>query len=277
MNYWRQCQILIIDEISMIDADLFEKLDYVARCLRNSNKAMGGIQVIACGDFFQLPPVSKLLEEGYVNVVDGSIQTTHNVRYCFESPCWVNVFDNMVEFTQVFRQSDSAFVRLLNEIRHGNCSEETQRILEDCKNTQFDANDGIVPTRLYSHNRDVDQVNSNELQHLVGKGKLFFSKDRGEKRFLEILQGSCPAPSELKLKIGAQVLLLKNISPKNGLINGARGVVVEFDEPNRGFPVVKFVNGIQTRITPEKFSLEVAGREVASREQIPLRLAWALT
>jgi ATP-dependent DNA helicase PIF1 len=269
---WRQAKVLIIDEVSMITADLFEKLDYVARIARRSTQPMGGLQVVACGDFFQLPPVVNYHEQQQQQQQDASTPL-----YCFESPRWFEVFDAMVEFKQVFRQSDPLFIRMLDEIRHGICSADTERRLLECQNRHFANEALILPTRLYTHNRDVDETNLRELAELKAPGRKYIARMSGsDKRHREALKQSAPVPEELLLKVGAQVMLVKNLMVREGLINGARGVVLRFD-PQSNFPLVRFANGIERTLEPQKFTLESAGLQVASMEQIPLRLAWALT
>lgn len=102
---WAAARCLVIDEISMLDASFFEKLEAVARRVRNNQKPFGGLQLILCGDFFQLPPVAR---EGF--------------RFAFEAECWARCVPQLVELTTVFRQSDPAFVAALNEVRLGRCS-----------------------------------------------------------------------------------------------------------------------------------------------------------
>lgn len=269
---WRKIKTLVIDEISMVDSEMFEMINYVARGARADPRPMGGIQLIVCGDFFQLPPV----------VSQADLQRRRNNenqlvgRFCFEAPSWPMIFDSMVELTQVFRQSDLEFVEMLNEVRYGKLSQQSEAMLEQCLSREFDSDDGIIPTRLYTHVADVDELNQQELLKLDGSYKRFISKDRGDQRYLDALDNACPAPQTLMLKLGAQVLLVKNIDTQSGLTNGSRGVIVDFDQVD-STPIVQFTNGLKVPIGLQKFSMEVGNVEVASREQIPLRCAWALT
>ncbi len=132
---WKMVETLIIDEISMLDAVLFEKIEYIARKMKEKEVPFGGIQIVMCGDFYQLPPVSK---EG-------------KAKFCFESPLWNQLFnkDNMIELTKIFRQADGEFIQILKEIRNNN---PTQKTVDKLKSLgrPLETPPGIVATRLYS-------------------------------------------------------------------------------------------------------------------------------
>eukprot|EP01117_Protostelium_nocturnum_P009436 TRINITY_DN3367_c0_g2_i2.p1 TRINITY_DN3367_c0_g2~~TRINITY_DN3367_c0_g2_i2.p1 ORF type:complete len:715 (-),score=172.83 TRINITY_DN3367_c0_g2_i2:1883-4027(-) len=259
---WERCKVLIVDEISMVDSALFEKLEYIARIVRGVNFPFGGIQLILSGDFFQLPPIQR-------------IGATDAPLFCFESPYWPKCITSVIELKGVFRQSDPIFVNFLNQIRHGILDDKGKALLESCKGREF-LQDVIEPTVIYPYNKDVDEINHQKLKEITSRGKLYKAKDKGKSPHLELLQSHCAAPSELKLKVGCQVLLLKNSKRKN-LVNGLRGVVIGFDETKRGYPRVFFGNGEEATVEPERWAIEVNGLEVASREQVPLKLAWAIS
>ena len=307
---WKRAKVLIIDEISMISASFFSKIEYVGRILRENEKPFGGLQVILCGDFFQLPPVKA-------------------DDFCFESEAWKRCISVNVELKKVIRQKNPEFIKLLNEIRVGNLSNESRLILESRminttnsnvinytdSNTTNDKNissssslsnqniindHGIKPTKLYPNRCDVTQENRNNL--LLEKSKNIFTfeaKDSGEYYFTQQLDSSCQAPKLLELKKGCQVMLLKNLDFKNTLVNGSRGIVVGFttdseqiiyydedddkkstiisSELNEIYPVVRFSDGKDRIITHETWKIESAGQIKATRYQIPLTLAYALS
>eukprot|EP01130_Rhizamoeba_saxonica_P014843 TRINITY_DN6524_c0_g2_i1.p1 TRINITY_DN6524_c0_g2~~TRINITY_DN6524_c0_g2_i1.p1 ORF type:complete len:763 (+),score=154.25 TRINITY_DN6524_c0_g2_i1:33-2321(+) len=253
--YWENAEVLIIDEISMIGKELFEDLNFIAKSIRSSSKPFGGIQLICCGDFFQLPPISRGAR-----------------MFCFESSAWKETIRRNIELIEVHRQKDSVFVQVLDSIRKGDLTQQVLLELNSRIGAQLDTE---VPTKLCSLNREVDTINESELDKLQTKGRMFRSKDNGSSPFVESLQ-HCQAPSELKLKIGAHVMLLANLDLKKGLANGARGVVVKFDKSRKFYPYVKF-GKISTTIEPYKWPIKVQGREVASRKQVPLKLAWAMS
>lgn len=266
---WKDTRVLIIDEVSMLSAELFDKLDYIARAIRKRPEPFGGIQVIMCGDFFQLPPVGDDESEG--------------VRYCFEADCWSQVVPHCYELKQIWRQSDQVFVSMLNEVRKGQISNETLERLMQCRNTQFDESDGIKATMLYPHKVFVEQQNNQQLIKLEGEIEEFKAHDHEtyvNGKYLEGLRKNCPAPEVLQLKIGAQVMLLKNLNFDRELVNGARGKVVGFDvdaKTKEKYPIVLFTSKQTQVIKPEKWSVMLGSKEVAYREQIPLTLAWAMS
>lgn len=270
-NRWRLTRVLIVDEVSMLSGDLLDKLEYIARVARGKfNVPFGAIQVVLCGDFFQLPPVNP-----------GSARA-----FCFNAECWDRVFDVCVELRHVFRQKDARFVKVLNEIRMGELTDEALALLTGpaCGGLLRDDSSGIEPTVLYARNLDVDKINMERLEALDGASSVSYKAvDTGEPSFL----GPCQALAVLHLKIGAQVVLLKNLVPEMGLVNGSRGVVIAFDNfddaAQRGeqCPIVRFVgptgSTIDQRLERESWKVEVGGKCVATRSQIPVKLAFALS
>jgi len=270
---WQRTQVLIVDEISMLDAELFDKLEAVAREVRGeANRPFGGMQVILVGDFLQLPPVGK---------------NGQAVTFCFDSKSWKRVIKLHVELKHVFRQSNMDFVNLLNAVRWGQCTDEIERALMATRKNDLNEAGGLKATRLYAKNMQVDEINNRSLFELDGKLEAYKAEDTGEYNFVEQLKKNCLAPEKLDLKVGAQVMLLKNLDPERNLINGTRGVVSGFqtnDDPDMGevghWPVVRFetVKGEHELVmTKEEFTIEGQGKVLAKRSQIPLRLAYAIT
>lgn len=194
--------------------------------------------------FFQLPPID-LAKEGFA----------------FQAKCWPRIFTHSVLLTQVFRQqSDTALMNLLDEARIGELSASSVQLLKRHATLPSAAHggnnkkDGIIPTLLECRNKNVDAANTREMSKLPGSTHTYHSKDRAvSESYRKQLQQSCQAPSQLDLKVGAQVLLLKNIDLDKGLANGSRGVVVRFQQAKdigevaAGFkgmdlPVVRFDN-----------------------------------
>ncbi|XP_014371253.2 ATP-dependent DNA helicase PIF1 [Papilio machaon] len=254
---WRKCKHLIIDEISMVDGAFFEKLEAVARYVRKNDKPFGGIQLILCGDFLQLPPV-----------VDKSKNAK---KFCFQSPCWDKCIELCFELKEIHRQTDQEFITILNSIRIGRVTMEiSDRLLGTAK--QKIESDGILATRLCSHTNDSKMINNSKLRDLSGEEKIFASQDSDNAT--NMLDNQTIAPSKLVLKIGAQVMLLKNINVNAGLVNGARGVVVRFDE---GLPVVRFKNKKEYTARAERWYVKNSSGTLLCRKQIPLNLAWAFS
>ncbi|MFN5540074.1 MAG: DEAD/DEAH box helicase [Candidatus Melainabacteria bacterium] len=252
------CQKLIIDEISMIDGKLLDKINIIFKEIRGTNLAFGGIQMILSGDFFQLPPVTRSNEER---------------QFAFECSSWENANINICEMQKVFRQSDESFIHLLGNLRKGLCTDESIKILTQVKDTNI-LLATIKPTRLFSHNADADQTNLSELKKLEGQEYIYLAEDTGEKVFIEMLRKNCIAPEELRLKKGSQVMLLHNLSQAEGIVNGSIGIVENFID---GMPFVKFHNGKSKLISRHTWEINSKEDELATRLQIPLRLAWAIT
>lgn len=233
---WKKTSVLIIDEVSMLSRQLFDKLARLGSRMRLNDEPFGGIQVIVCGDFFQLPPVGL----------------SDKTQFCFESPIWEKMFprENVIILDQVFRQKENSFLTALHEIRRGEVSQTTRSLLErKCiessqgTSTSTTNTNSLGATKLFSTNRDVDRVNEEELNRLGGKEKVFHAHDEGPD--VGLLKGM-RAPEVLKLKVGAQVMLLKNLDVAGGLVNGTRGEVVHFERSEKRsnlfaeVPVVRF-------------------------------------
>lgn len=275
---WRDSRVLVIDEISMLEPDLFEMLDMIGREIRGNRAGFGGLQLLLCGDFLQLPPVEADRNE-----------SASRWSFCFETPAWqrCQLKKGTVILQQAVRQSgDPGFVQLLNLVRAGQCTPRVQELCGQCLvSAKPRPNNGIIPTRLYCTNRDVDQENNRELAALRGAATLFTSSDhfapnRGsgssktsqndKRKLLDLLNRT--VPHELKLKVHAQVILLKRLKAY-GLVNGSRGFVTELHD---NAATVKFDNGSTVKVERERFQNSTAST-VGHRQQLPLKLGWALT
>nr|CAD7267357.1 unnamed protein product [Timema shepardi] len=255
---WKKCRHLIIDEISMVDGDFFEKLDQVARAVRGCDRPFGGLQLILCGDFFQLAPVS---------------QAGKKTKFCFQTPAWERCIQTSFELTRVHRQSDPVFIDILQNIRIGRVTPEISKTLLDTSTHKIESA-GILATRLCSHTKDANLINDNKLEKLPGASKVFTAVDSDPYASKQLDQQT-PVSAQLELKVGAQVMLMKNVNVAEGLVNGARGVVVSFKE--NGFPLVRFCSKQEVLIQPDKWTVKTSGGNIMTRRQLPLRLAWAFS
>jgi ATP-dependent DNA helicase PIF1 len=286
-----ETDVLIIDECSMLSLQLLETVNDVVRLVRHGGEyahlPFGGMQVICVGDFFQLPPISK----------DVDYNNRSYKPFCFDSPVWqeLGLTDNMVELQEVQRQDNRGdFVELLNKVRigqmdHGDIAKLNAKcVIDDDKHPL--PTDAILPTRLYSHNKDVDTENETQLAKLAGKEVVCQARDRWrealplgtlalvKKKMADSL--SKELPDAIQLKVGAQVMLTRNKDLDRSLVNGSRGVVVGFETGENNIPIVRFDCGVVTRIVPVeavRYNPDAGGAGCLVRTQVPLKLAWAIT
>lgn len=254
-------KVLIIDEISMLHKNQLDLVDMVLKNFKNSLEPFGGIQVVLCGDFFQLPPIGKMGE-------------TSRDKFAFMSVSWVKANLNICYLTEQYRQNDDRLNFVLNEIRQANVSSIAYQLLQEASNNKL--NEVKELTKLYTHNLDVDRVNAEHLLTLSGNIKNFKAKTKGNKKLVETLNNSVLAPGDLQLKIGARVMFVKNNLEK-GFVNGSLGEVIGFTD--EGLPSVKLIyNKKVVKVEPEDWSIiDDGGKTLANYNQIPLRLAWAIT
>lgn len=260
---WRMCTHMIIDEVSMLSRELFEKLDEIGRTIRGNPRPFGGIQLVLAGDFYQLPPVSQETEGP-------------STEFCFQSPLWASAVPVQIELTHVFRQTDLEFVALLQEVRKGKLSAGAVEHLT-ALSRPLPPSGGVIATRLFPMNSQVDLVNEQKLGEIQGPVYMYEAEDYAKDvEYTSLLERNCLAPTHLYLKKGAQVMLLKNIGD-NKHVNGSRGVVVGFN-PDSNMPQVRFLMGTVLELEPYTWKYETReGDILATRTQIPLRLAWAVT
>lgn len=249
-------QVLVIDEISMLDGKILNSVDKILRTIRNSEEPFGGIQVVCIGDFFQLPPVTR----------QGDIMT-----YAFMSEAWLSLKPLICYLSEQHRQADEIFLGLLGSIRKNEIEEEHYTLLEEQKEIGYE---DVEPTRLYTHNADVDLVNNEKLAELPGKIRKFAMEGKGGKPLIEGLMKNCLSPQMLELKEDAMVMCTKN-NFEVGYVNGTLARVIEF--ATDGSPVIETTDG--KRITMETTSWEIKedDKTLAQITQYPLRLAWAIT
>ena len=253
----KKTNVLIIDEISMLDGALVDMLNVILRRIRQSNEPFGGIQVVFVGDFFQLPPVTKQGDA---------------MRYAFESRGWEEARPLICYLTDQYRQDDELLLSLLKSIRTNDVEDEHFTLLSEQTDIAYE---GIEPTRLFTHNADVDAVNTQKLQQLPGAAHTYRMSSKGSKPLVEGLVKNCLSPAELVLKEDAMVMCTKN-NFEAGYVNGTLGRVVEFD-PVDGYPIIETAAGKRIKIEPTNWSYAEENKVLAEITQLPLRLAWAIT
>ena len=272
MRHWLCTDLLVIDEISMMTAELLDKLNGIGKKLRSNQRPFGGMQVLLVGDFYQLPPVYK---NGEATV------------FAFESNTWKEAIAVNMELTIIQRQKDVEFQAILKEARLGALSKQSCSIIRSREGLDWKQNK-ILPTLLFPRRSEVDMINEANLRALSGRrytyearlaydGKMpdrFSEKEEGFIKALQHFDANSAYATPLELMLGAQVMLIANLDPAVGLVNGSRGVVVSFCSAT-DMPIIEFVNGSRRLIGTHSWPIE--DYEFVSRTQIPLRLAWAYT
>lgn len=305
---WNQTDLLIIDEISMMPAELLEKLNIIGQIIRKNTKPFGGIQLLLVGDFYQLPPVIR--DTSGAGVMPTEI-------FAFQSSQWNSIIDIVIELKTIHRQQDDVFRKILTEARAGALSKESIEILKSRIGLEW-RHLKIRPTLLFPRKTEVDKINEANLSSLTGErqtysagfqtalhkvkasslpfgtivievednytyceGLVGFSKDATEEftREIEIMDRDSTYLKEVEIAIDAQVMLIVNLDMSFGLVNGSRGVVVGFTTGKVKYPIVEFLNGEKRVMTPHRWLVEEYSTKEKKvyRTQVPLRLAYALT
>jgi ATP-dependent DNA helicase PIF1 len=251
---FRATKVLIIDEISMLSAKTLEMVDTSIRAGTQRNEPFGGLRVVLCGDFFQLPPV---------------VRGSGDADFAFSSPLWQDLQPHVCYLTEQHRQGDDPLLNILTGIRDGE--------VKDTMVTSLNSRVGLEPEGdvpyLYTHNIDVDRVNNERLTALSGSMYRFDMSTSGSKKNIALLTKGLLVPEVLQLKVGATVMFVKN-HPQGHYVNGTTGVV---EEVVRHVPMVRTRDGKLIHVEPASWTLEDNGKVRAEVTQIPLRLAWAIT
>jgi len=250
-------KVLIIDEVSMLHDYHLDLVNRVCQAFRGSPEPFGGLQVVLCGDFFQLPPVGRNGQE---------------VRFIPDSETWYNMDLKVCYLDEQHRHEDDQLIKILNEIRTDQVSNETLKLLMSRCDKSVGGYSDL--TKLYTHNIDVDNINNQKLRTLPGVAHLYRMRGSGYKPIVEVLKNSCLAPEKLYLKRGAVVMFVKN-NYELGYVNGTLGQVVDFDED--GLPIVETTDKRRIVVAATSWTIEEDGHVKAEIVQIPLRLAWAIT
>jgi ATP-dependent DNA helicase PIF1 len=311
VEIFQSYKALIIDEVSMLDPNDLETMDWILQQTRRDFRCFGGLQMILVGDFHQLPPVSAVGAR----------------RFVFDSPSFYRAIDDMHELKEPWRQNDPQFLDLLHRVRRGQPDSNDIELLNSRIGVELECSRrGIIPTRLYPKNEDVDAINFSELEKLDGQSQVYeakYGKYRNRKEddgaLIKLLKNlnviervktfdkfdklSDYSFKTTELKVGAQVMLTYNLDIENGLVNGARGVILKFGQcnedrepekrkvfnessfaqkslpyikPDVRLPIVRFTNGQEIEVPFFKTTLEFDGNE-AYCWRVGVRLAWATT
>ena len=282
---WKEADILVIDEVSMMSLKLFETLDAIGKSVRKNRLPCGGMQLIFSGDFYQLPPI-------------GDRDDPDTNKFCFESEFWYSTFlkPDHIQLKKIFRQNDPVYQGILNQVREGRLKRSSNDALLHNVGRKIDATLTIRPTKLFPTRNKVDSINMSEMDKLAGDEMEYKIRYHGDlemtanerlfrnnyspeqiKTEFEYLKGNLRCDENIRLKIGSQVMCIVNIELTNGemLCNGSQGIVTRFSTMDKKPPVVRFNNGFEMTMNYHIWPSEnIPGVGVS---QLPLILAWALT
>jgi len=254
---YRKTNVLIIDEVSMLHSSQLDLIDKLFQAFKENELPFGGVQVVLCGDFFQLPPVVR----------SGDSQK----KFAYHARSWQSLDPKICYLDEQHRQNDDLFLAVLSAIRSNTVGSQERAYLQT--RIGKDVVGKIEPTKLYSHNADVDLENSQELRKISGKEYLYWMEGHGGESLLESIKRGCLAPDVLHLKIGARVMFVKN-NFEDGYSNGTLGIVKSLDEENI---CVRTQEGRTIDVGLANWMIEENGKIKAQISQYPLRLAWAIT
>lgn len=253
----QKTKALIIDEVSMLHGRRLDSIDRICRVIRGKNLPFGGLQVILCGDFFQLPPVSA---------------ERRNYDYVYKSNAWLEMSPHILYLESQYRQTDPVFNEVLSAIRENKVDEHIVHTLRQTKHHEFTGS--IIPTKLYTHNVDVDAINKTQLATISREPHVYQMISVGYEGVIDALKRGCLAPEHLVLKKGAQVMFVRN-NPLAGYFNGTVGKVIGFDRDNH--PIVETFERKKIYVNPARWTIAEDQKIRAELTQLPLRLAWAIT
>ncbi|MBK7149235.1 MAG: AAA family ATPase [Bacteroidetes bacterium] len=267
----QEMELLIVDEVSMVRADILDAMDFVMRTVRRNQKPFGGVQVMLIGDMHQLPPVVKEQEWAV-------LKNYYPSPYFFDSLVWKQLNAAEIELKKIYRQSDRKFVQLLNNIRHRQMDESDYEALKERYQPDFRPQEGYI--LLSTHNNKANQVNEKELQRLDARPYGFEAEITGD--FPEHIY---PCDRQLILKEGAQVMFTRNDAEGGKYFNGklakvthidGKEITVTFNDSGEEYLLKKEVWENVTYTVDEK-SDKIDKDVTGTFSQYPLRLAWAIT
>lgn len=296
LRRWRSIKVLIVDEVSMLNAKMFSVLEEIARKSRKNTAPFGGIQVIFLGDHLQLPPVPDFTD-------------TETMKFCFEAEQWYSTFpiQNHIELKTIFRQKDPICREILNEVRIGELSQKNKEILQAQVGKIYnpDEHNGIIPIELFATRNQVSNINKAKYDEVFGEERIFVSKistncqvhiennkpislvenvkchsltPQSLKIEIQNITTSVPVEERIYLKIGVPVMVLVNLDVENAICNGTLGIVSRIDKKigilgEYSVPIVRFRDGSERVIEPYIWQNE--DYPTITITQIPLTLSYA--
>ncbi len=271
----REVELIIIDEISMVRADIIDFIDKVLRIYnRNMREPFGGKQLLLVGDIYQLEPVIKEDERQLLRPFYPSC-------FFFDAHVFREMQLIAVELRKVYRQRDAQFISLLDHIRTSHVSDSDLRLLNAQVNAEIGTEEGRLSITLSGRRDTVDYINEKQLNTLPDEPTIFYGHIEGE-----FPESSLPTPIELEVKTGAQVLFIKNDKERRW-VNGTLGTIIGFGDEQDGIIYVRTEDGrdfdvereiwSNVRYTFNEKEQKIEEEEIGSYRQFPIRLAWAIT
>lgn len=269
----RELDLLIIDEVSMLRADMLDAIDYLLKRYRNNQQLFGGVQILFIGDMYQLPPVVQQHEWD-------QMKEYYPSPFFFHAQALQNNMPLYIELKTIYRQSDQVFIDILNRIRNSCTTSADLQILNKRYDPSFKLTEENRYIVLCTHNYKADKINNDELARLTAKAVSFSGKISGD-----FAENSLPTDFNLLLKVGAQVMFVKNdAGEKRRYYNGKLAVISFLSEKKI---IVRFENGHEMELEEEtwrnvRYSLnedsgDIQEEELGAFTQYPIRLAWAIT
>ena len=271
----REVELIIIDEISMVRADIIDFIDKVLRVYcRNMREPFGGKQLLLVGDIYQLEPVVREDDRRLLNPF-------YRSSFFFDAKIFQQFQLVSIELTKVYRQSDPVFISILDHIRTSQAQSKDLQLLNQRVGAQLDESDSKLAITLSTRRDTVDFINENQLKLLPGEPTLFRGNIQGE-----FPESSLPTPIELYLKTGAQIIFIKN-DIEHQWVNGTLGTIIGFDDEDDAKIYVRTETGLDVMVEPAAWSnmryhfneveKKIEEEEIGRYEQYPIRLAWAIT
>ncbi|MBR5656413.1 MAG: AAA family ATPase [Prevotella sp.] len=271
----RELELIIIDEISMVRADIIDFIDRVLRIYcRNMREPFGGKQLLLVGDIYQLEPVIREEERQL-------LLPFYKSNFFFDARVFREMQLVSIELTKVYRQTDPIFINILDHIRTSQVGNADLALLNKRLGAEFVQDDSKLSITLSTRRDTVDFINEQHLKQLPGEPTIFNGIIRGE-----FPENSLPTPMELELKTGAQILFIKNDKEKRW-VNGTLGTIIGFGDEADGIIYVRTEEGNDVDVEREIWSnmrykfneteQKIEEEEIGNYEQFPLRLAWAIT
>lgn len=275
----RETQILVIDEISMLDARTFDLVERVCRRIRHDDRPFGGMQVVMSGDFYQLPPVADSKEKRLVAPTDE--YETDTRRYLLagldpngfitESFAWKAMQPTVCYLTEQHRQENGPLLRTLIHIREGHVDADDRYDIQ--RRVGLKPDPDVHAVHMFPVNAQADRVNTAKLAEITAEPHRYEAMPSGDKKYAQRIMQNMLAPQHLVLKEGATVMAVKN-DPDRRYVNGSIGVIEGFVD---GYPAVRFSDGETVVMRPDVWEMKDGEYVLASVSQVPLRCAWAIT